>query len=200
MERKYGKCLRGEEIFHSSLGGCTHRPPVQQETDGEVVHLLEEVQALFFRLACLPHQCLPKRVVTLDQVIVPLVEALQILDDRDEGELPRFATIAGRTAENKVPDAVEIQLARRYLPTEGMGEEVVNVAGMKGFVFQGILVPGGVLQNDVREAVETLSLLIPVQCGPARGHVHPPVMALSAVLLRLLFVSAVNNAMIFFFL
>ena len=190
MERKYGKCLRGEEIFHSSLGGRSYRPPMQQETDGEVVHLLEEVSALFFRLACLPHQRLPKRVVTLNQVIVPLVEALQILDDRDEGELSLLATIAGGTAENKVPNAVEIQLARRYLPAERMREEVVNVAGKKG----------NALQNNVREAVETLPLLIPVQGCPARGHVHPPVVALPHVLLRLLFVSAVNNAMIFFFL
>ena len=63
---------------------------MQQETDGEVVHLLEEVPALLFRLARLLHQRLPERVVTLNQVIVPLVEALQILDDRDEGELLRF--------------------------------------------------------------------------------------------------------------
>ena len=173
---------------------------MQQETDSEVVHLLEEVLALLFRLARLPHQRFPKWGVTHNQVIVPLVEALQILDDRDEDELSLLATITGGTTENKVPDAVEIQLARRYLPAERMREEVVNVAGKKGFVLQGILAPGGVLQNDVREAVETLSLLIPVQGGPARGHVHPPVMALYAVLLRLLFVSAVNNAMIFFFL
>ena len=84
---------------------------MQQETDGEVFHLLEEVSALFFRLACLPHQCLPKRVVTLNQVIVPLVEALQILDGWDEGELSLLATIARDTTENKVPDTVEIRLA-----------------------------------------------------------------------------------------
>ena len=115
---------------------------MQQETDGEVVHLLEEVPALLFRLAHLKHQGLPKRVVTLNQVIVPLVEALQILDDWDEGELSLLATIARDTTENKVPDTVEIQLARRYLPTKGMGEEVVNVAGKKGFVLQGILARG----------------------------------------------------------
>ena len=80
--------LRGWSNIPSSFSGCTHRPPVQQETDGEVIHLLEEVPALFFHLARLPHQRLPKRVVTLNQVIVPLVEALQILDGRDEGELP----------------------------------------------------------------------------------------------------------------
>ena len=80
--------LRGWSNIPSSFSGCTYRPPVQQETDGEVIHLLEEVLALFFRLARLLHQRLPKRVVTLNQVIVPLVEALQILDDRDEGELP----------------------------------------------------------------------------------------------------------------
>ena len=43
-------------------------PRMQQETDGEIIHLLEEVPALIFCLARLPHQRLPKWVVTLNQV------------------------------------------------------------------------------------------------------------------------------------
>ena len=100
---------------------------MQQETDGEVVHLLEEVPALLFRLARLLHQRLPERVVTLNQVIIPLVEALQMLDDWDESEFPLFATIAGRTAENNGVSPGEFEETRRLKREDrgGFGERLL---------------------------------------------------------------------------
>ena len=106
-------------------------------------------------------------MVAGDEVLVPGVEAQEVVRRGDAGELALFAAVALGAREHEVPHAVPVELG--HLLCQGVREEVVDVAGSGGFLLARkdeaaggrlFVVPG---DADGRIAIEAVALLVAVE-------------------------------------
>ena len=136
-----------------------------------LINLLEEVPAIGWRGARLGDERFPQRVVAGDEVLVPGVEAQEVVRRGDAGELAILAAVALGAREHEVPHAVPVELG--HLLGQGVREEVVDVAGGGLALAREDEAAGGCLfvaacDADGRVAVEAVPLLVAVERA-ARG-------------------------------
>ena len=136
-----------------------------------LINLLEEVPALCRRGARLGDERFPQRVVAGDEVLVPGVEAQEVVCRGDAGELALLAAVALGAREHEVPHAVPAELG--HLLGQGVREEVVDVAGGGLALAREDEAAGGcpfvaACDADGRVAVEAVPLLVAVERA-ARG-------------------------------
>ena len=96
-------------------------PGVDYSRTRTVPLALEEGFAFDIRSVSLRNECLPKRVVAIDQIAIPNVEPLKEVEGWEAIHLSALAAIAVPTGQDEVPDAIQATMTRlAKLPREEM--------------------------------------------------------------------------------
>jgi len=96
----------------------------------ESVHFGQERDPCFLGLSGLVYESLAKWVVAVDEEFVSRMEPSKILGGGRQGGFAAGAAIAFLTAEDEVPDTIQINVLTVSL--QGMGEAVIDFADGEG--------------------------------------------------------------------
>ncbi len=119
---------------------------------------VQEGDPFGFETSHLLYKRLSKRVMAADQKFIPIMKALEQCQHRNPRRFAVDTPVAAAACQDQIPDSVQEELLQMEL--QHPGHEVVDIGQLGVPTFD----------RDIREAVETLPLLIAVQRIPAGRH------------------------------
>lgn len=135
---------------------------MNEGTQCDCIHAIQEGGALVSRVACLGDQRLSQRVVTTDEEFVSRMQALQVSLFRQPGRFAVHSTITLPARQHQILDAIKRALDSQL--KEYPRKEVVDVGKFRV----------GSDYRDFSEAVKASALLIAIQRAAALGNHGAP--------------------------